>query len=68
MPLVIYWIGPRVIGDFGGIGYSDFFNTLTSRILGGEFAAWFFVLSPYLFFQTLRLTWMAWRSTSQPAA
>ena len=63
LPVIIFWIGPRLLGDFGGYGFADFFGSLAARIRGGDLAAWFLVLSPYLGVQTLRLTWRAWRST-----
>lgn len=62
-PIAIYLIGPRVLGEFGGSGYADFFGDLSRRIRGGDPAAWFFVLSPWLVWQVLRLTAFAWRAT-----
>ncbi len=63
MPIAIYWIGPRVLGEFGGYGYSDFFGGLSARIRGGDLVAWFFVLSPYLVWQILRMTLFAFRAS-----
>jgi hypothetical protein len=62
-PLVIYWLGPRVIGEFGGHGYADFFGTISAKIRSGDLTAWFFVLSPWLAWQVVRLTALAWRKT-----
>ncbi len=64
MPIAIYWIGPRVLGEFGGHGYGDFFGTLSARIRGGDLVAWFFVMSPYLVWQILRTTLFAFRVSS----
>ena len=64
MPIAIYWIGPRVLGEFGGYGYSDFFGGLSARIRSGDLVAWFFVLSPYLIWQILRITLFAFRASS----
>jgi hypothetical protein len=64
MPIAIYWIGPRVLGEFGGYGYSDFFGGLSARIRSGDLVAWFFVLSPYLVCQVLRMTLFAFRASS----
>jgi hypothetical protein len=64
MPIAIYWIGPQVLGEFGGHGYSDFFGSLSARIRGGDLVAWFFVLSPYLVWQILRITLFAFRASS----
>lgn len=65
VPLAVYWIGPRLIGEFGGHGYGDFFGALSARIRSGNFAAWFFVLSPWLAWQVIRLTAFAWRKTGE---
>jgi hypothetical protein len=65
-PIAIYLIGQDILGDFGGHGYGDFFGTLSTKIRSGDTTAWFFVLSPYLVWQTLRLTVFAWRATAAP--
>jgi hypothetical protein len=64
-PIAIYLVGPRVLGEFGGSGYADFFGDLSARIRGGDLAAWFFVLAPWLVWQVLRLTAFAWRATGR---
>ena len=61
LSLVTLLVGERVFGEYGGHGYGDFFGTLTGRIRGGDAATWFLVLSPYLVWQTLRLTAYAFR-------
>jgi hypothetical protein len=61
MPIAIYWVGQNMLGEYGGYGYSDFFATLSAKIRGGEFVSWFFVLSPYLAWQLLRLTLFVWQ-------
>jgi len=68
MPIAIYLVGQDVLGDFGGYGYADFFGTLSAKIRSGDPVAWFFVLSPYLAWQILRLTLFAWRAAAKPAA
>jgi len=65
MPIAIYWVGQDVLGEFGGHGYADFFGSLSAKIRSGDHVAWFFVLSPYLAWQTLRLTLFAWRATGK---
>ena len=60
-PIVIFLIGQRTLGEFGGYGYSDFFGSLSARIRQGDPLAWFFVLSPYLAWQVLRFSLFAWR-------
>jgi len=66
VPIAIYYVGQNVLGQFGGYGYGDFFGTLSSKIRSGDATAWFFILSPYLVWQTLRLTLHAWRTTAVP--
>lgn len=61
VPIVLFVVGQRVFGEFGGQGFADFFGTLSAKIRGGEPVAWFFILSPYLVWQTLRLTAIGWR-------
>jgi len=68
MPLVIYWIGQNIFGNYGGNGYGDFFGTLSAKIRHGEIVAWLFVLSPYLAWQAFRLTLFAWRRASKPTS
>lgn len=63
-PIVIYAVGQNLLGQFGGYGYGDFFSTLSTKIRSGDATAWFFILSPYLVWQMLRLTLHAWRSTA----
>jgi len=66
VPIAIYLVGQDLLGEFGGHGYGDFFGTLSTKIRSGDTTAWFFVLSPYLVWQTLRLTLHAWRATAVP--
>jgi hypothetical protein len=66
MPIAIYWVGQNLLGEFGGYGYADFFGDLSARIRTGDLVAWFFVLSPYLAWQILRLTLHAWRASNRP--
>jgi len=68
VPIFIYWLGPTILGEFGGAGYGDFFGDLSARIRNGDLAAWFFVLSPWLVWQILRLTAFAWRLSGRPSA
>ncbi len=66
MPIVIYWIGQNIFGNYGGNGYGDFFGTLSAKIRNGEIVAWLFVLSPYLAWQSFRLTRLAWHKAGGP--
>jgi len=68
MPFGIYLVGREVFGDYGGHGYGDFFGRLSAKIRNGDAVAWFLVLSPYLTWQFVRLTTLAWRlASSHPA-
>ena len=66
MPIGIFVIGKQIFGEYGGYGYADFFGDLSAKIRTGELVAWFLVLSPYLIWQTLRLTIFGWRIASRP--
>ena len=61
LPILIFVVGRQVFGGYGGSGFGAFFGDLSSRLRGGEFYAWFLVLSPYLAWQTLRLVRIGWR-------
>jgi hypothetical protein len=62
MPIIIYWVGQSVFGDYGGVGFADFFGTLSAKVRTGNIVAWILILSPYLGWQCLRLMILAWRS------
>ena len=61
MPILIYFVGDMVFGAYGGVGYGDFFGTLSQKVRNGDAVACFLVLSPYLGWQCVRLTALAWR-------
>lgn len=61
MPILIYFVGQSVFGTYGGVGYGDFFGTLSAKVRSGDIVAWFLILSPYLGWQCLRLMIFAWR-------
>lgn len=67
VPIVIYLVGQQLFGEFGGLGYADFFGALSGKVRRGEPDAWFCILAPYLIWQTLRLTILGWRRTSGTA-
>ena len=68
VPLAIFWIGGQLLGEFGGTGFADFFGALSVRLLHGDLAAWFFIASPYLAVQSLRLAWQALRGGRRAAS
>lgn len=61
LPVAIYLVGNTVFGDYGDGVITDFFASVVARLLAGDLAAVFLVLSPYLIWQTLRLSIAALR-------
>ncbi len=61
LPVGIYLVGDQVFGAYGGHGFGDFFGTISGKIRAGDWVAWFLTLSPYLAWQTVRLTALFWR-------
>jgi len=66
LPIGIYLVGNEVFGPYGGYGFGDFYGAINSKIRNGERVAWFLVLSPYLAWQTIRLTVFLWRASKGP--
>lgn len=66
LPVIIYYVGKAVFGAYEGSGFMTFFGRLYSELLGGELVVWFLVLSPYLVWQTMRLTIRGFRRPSAP--
>ena len=65
LPIAVFAVGQVVFGAYGGVGYSDFFSTLSDKIVHFDLVAWFLILSPYLGLQCLRLAVIGWRLTAQ---
>ena len=65
LPIAIWFVGKAVFGAYGGVGYGEFFGTLSGKIRGGDLAAWFLVLSPWLVWQILRLMAFGWRAAGK---
>ncbi len=61
LPVAVYYVGQAVFGAYAGAGYGDFFGTISAKLRGLDGVAWFLVLSPYLFWQCVRLTILAWK-------
>ena len=67
LPVIIYMVGQFIFGAYGGGGISEFYAGVHRQIRGGDFFAWFLILSPYLVWQSLRLTVVLFRlSARQP--
>jgi hypothetical protein len=62
LPAAVYIVGSAIFGAFGGDGFGDFFGMLMGELQNGEPAVWFLVLSPYIVWQLLRLTFGAVRA------
>lgn len=63
LPVAVFMVGSSVFGEYGGKGFSDFYGTVHSSIRNGEPAVLFLVFSPYLVWQSLRLTVWGFRRT-----
>ena len=64
MPIATFVVGEQFFGAYGGHGYGDFFGTISSKIRAGDLVTWFLILSPYLAWQTVRLTAFGWKIAS----
>ncbi len=67
VPVAIYMVGQAIFGAYGGQGFAHFYGTLSGKLRSGDTVAWFLVFSPYLAWQCLRLTALAWRYASRIA-
>ena len=56
LPLAIFAVGNAVFGDYGDGEYSDFYSKLLADAFSGNLGLLFLILSPYLVWQTLRVT------------
>jgi hypothetical protein len=61
LPTIIYLVGRSLFGEYGGTGFSDFYGRLHGELRSGEAVVWFLVLSPYIAWQLLRLTFFGFR-------
>lgn len=64
LPAAIYLVGSAIFGAFGGDGFGGFLGMLTGELRSGEPAVWFLILSPYIVWQLLRLTFGAVRAAT----
>jgi uncharacterized membrane protein len=67
LPVAVYLVGTVVFDEFAGSGFTDFYADLHEELREGSLAVWFLVLSPYLIWQTLRLTFFVFRRDRPPA-
>lgn len=64
LPLAVYLVGQLVFGRYEGDGYGGFYSALLGGLVGGDFVAWFLVLSPLLLVLVLRGIARAWRASA----
>lgn len=56
-----YAVGTRTFGEYaGGDGLFAYLGDLFSALFSGNLAIWFFLLSPWLVLQTLRIAFTGW--------
>ncbi len=68
LPFLIYFVGQAVFGDYGGVGYGEFYSTLNQKVRNGDYAALFLIFSPYIGWQCIRLAAYAWRAAGRSSA
>lgn len=56
VPVGTYLVGGAIFGDYAGHGFGDFFGALQADLRNGEPVVLFLVLSPYIVWQLLRLS------------
>lgn len=61
LPLSIYLVGESVFGEYSGAGFAGFYGRMHHEIRDGQPVVWFLVLSPYIIWQLLRLTFWGYR-------
>lgn len=61
LPISVYIVGDAIFGDYAGAGFGGFYASLHEQLRNGQAAVWFLVLSPYLAWQTARLTVFVFR-------
>lgn len=64
LPVAVFLVGQLVFGPYEGSGYGEFYSALLGRLVGGDFAAWFLVLSPLLVVLGLRAVAWGWRASA----
>jgi len=68
LPIAVFVTGRMVFGDYAGAGFAAFWSALHAALFGGNLAAWYLILSPYLIWQLARLTVLVFRRRLRPTA
>lgn len=66
MPVAIYLVGGEIFGAYAGHGLGDFYRNIYGDLGDGQIVVLFLVLSPYLVWQLLRLTFHLFRRMAPP--
>ncbi len=61
LPLMIYLVGENIFGDYAGSGFGDFYRDIQSDLRLGRPVVIFLMISPYLVWQLLRLSFYGFR-------
>ena len=64
LPITVYFVGFKVFGDYAGAGLGGFFRDIHSDARDGQPVVIFLLLSPYLIWQLLRLSFYVFRRFS----
>ena len=65
LPYIVYVVGESIFGAYAGLGYWEFFATLSHKVRNADLVAWFLVFSPYIGWQCLRLAAKAWQASGR---
>ena len=68
LPLMIYLVGAEIFGAYSGNGFGDFYRDIHSNIRQGQPVVIFLVISPYLVWQLLRLSFYIFRAMAPARA
>lgn len=64
LPAVIYVVGKAVFGAYDANGFITFYGMLHSEFRAGVPVVWFLMFSPYIIWQSMRLTLWAFRRSA----
>lgn len=64
LPLTIYLVGESIFGDYAGGRFGDFYRDIQSDLRLGRPVVIFLMISPYLVWQLLRLSFYGFRRTA----
>ena len=59
LPLAVYLVGEKIFGDYVSGGFGSFYRDIHSNLREGQPVVIFLLISPYLVWQLLRLSFYA---------